>query len=75
MLAASAAAEPMSTRRVYLGNGWHEAAVYDGDALAAEQVVQGPALVAYPFTTLTVRPGDVARVLPTGDLLVDVALA
>jgi N-methylhydantoinase A len=73
-LEASAATEPTSTRRVYLGNAWHEAAVYDGDALAAGQVVQGPALVAYPFTTLTLRPGDVARVLPTGDLLVDVAL-
>jgi N-methylhydantoinase A len=72
-LGESAAAEPVATRRVYLGTDWHRAAVYDGDALAVDQVVQGPALVAYPFTTLTLRPGDAARVLPTGDLLVDVA--
>ncbi|MEX2255529.1 MAG: hydantoinase/oxoprolinase family protein [Acidimicrobiia bacterium] len=64
---------PVTRRRAHLGNAWHDAGVFDGSALAPGQQVIGPALVAYPFTTLTLRPGDVARTLPTGDLVVDVS--
>jgi N-methylhydantoinase A/oxoprolinase/acetone carboxylase beta subunit len=65
---------PTDKRRVHLGDGWHDAAVYDARELAPGPEITGPALLAYPFTTLTLRPGDVARVLPSGDVLVDVAL-
>jgi N-methylhydantoinase A/oxoprolinase/acetone carboxylase beta subunit len=75
LAAASGSPAPIAHRRAYLGDGWHEAGVFDGEALAPGQQVAGPALVAYPFTTLTLRPGDVARTLPTGDLVVDVAPA
>jgi N-methylhydantoinase A/oxoprolinase/acetone carboxylase beta subunit len=64
---------PVAQRRAHLGGAWHDASVYDGDTLAPGHVVTGPALVAYPFTTLTLRPDDTAHVLPTGDLVVDVA--
>ena len=60
-------------RRAHLGGDWHETPVYDGLALRPGPDVIGPALVAYPFTTLTLRPGDVAHVLESGDILVDVA--
>jgi len=49
-----------------------DADVFDGDALPAGQVVRGPAVVAHRFTTIVLRPGDAARVLPTGDTLVEV---
>jgi N-methylhydantoinase A len=63
----------IAQRRAHLGGAWHDAFVYDGDTLAPGHVVTGPALVAYPFTTLTLRPDDAAHVLATGDLVVDVA--
>ncbi len=64
---------PIGRRRAHLGGDWHDAPVYDGLVLRPGPAVTGPALVAYPFTTLALRPGDVAHVLPSGDLLVDVA--
>ena len=67
------APEPIAHRRAHLGGDWHDAPVYDGLALRPGPPVAGPALVAFPFTTLTLRPGDVATVQPNGDLLVDVA--
>ena len=68
-------ATPGTRRRAFLGDAWHDAGVYDGDALAPDHHVSGPALITYPFTTLTLRPGDAARVLASGDLVVDVAPA
>ena len=65
--------EPVAHRRAFLGDDWQDAPVYEGLALRPGPEITGPALVAYPFTTLTLRPGDVARVLPTGDIVVDVA--
>jgi N-methylhydantoinase A len=47
-------------RRVYLG-GWVEAPVFDFAALAADQVVTGPAIVESDTTTVLLRRGDEAR--------------
>jgi N-methylhydantoinase A len=69
---ADATPEPFAHRRAHLGDDWHDTPVYDGLALRPGPDVTGPALVAYPFTTLTLRPGDVAHVLESGDILVDV---
>jgi N-methylhydantoinase A/oxoprolinase/acetone carboxylase beta subunit len=64
---------PTAHRRVHLGDEWCDAAVYDAGTLSPGPEIAGPALLASPFTTLTLRPGDVARVLASGDVLVDVA--
>jgi N-methylhydantoinase A/oxoprolinase/acetone carboxylase beta subunit len=59
-----------------VGGAWHDAAVYDGEALrpgAAGGQIVGPAVVQYPFTTLVLQPGDVATMRSNGDVLVDVA--
>lgn len=64
---------PVATRPVHTGDGWHDAPVYDGDALRPGLPVIGPAIVQWPFTTLVLRPGDQAHVRPNGDVLVDVA--
>jgi N-methylhydantoinase A len=68
-----APAEPIARRRVHTGDAFHDAPVFDGPMLAPGAPVQGPAVVQFPFTTLVLRPGDIANVLANGDLLVDVA--
>ena len=65
--------EPVGQRRAHFGDDWHAAPVYDGLSLRPGPDLVGPALVGYPFTTLVLRPGDVAHVLPSGDVLVDVS--
>jgi N-methylhydantoinase A len=70
--AASAPAAPLGSRRIYLG-GWHEAPVYDVDALRPGQMIDGPAIVESATTTTLLRPGDRARSTELGWL--DVAIA
>jgi len=67
-------AVPIARRRVYAGGAWHDGVpVFDGDALRPGPPIEGPAVVQSRFTTLVLRPGDVASVLPNGDTLVEVA--
>jgi len=63
-------AEPIGRRRVHTGDGAHDTPVFDGETLRPGPPIEGPAIVQYPFTTLVLRPGDVASVLPSGDVLV-----
>ena len=56
---------PRSRRRVHLG-AWQEVPVFDFDALAAGQVVAGPAIVESSTTTVLLRPGDRAEATPLG---------
>lgn len=44
-------------RPVYFGEGFVDAAVYDGSQLGAGATVVGPALVEEPFTVVVVPPG------------------
>ncbi len=61
-------------RRVHLGGEWVEAEVVEVAVLSDEALpVKGPAVVDLPFSSLVLRPGDVARALPSGDILVDIA--
>ncbi len=71
---ATGAAEPVAHRAVHAGGAWHDRVpVYAGDALAAGTSIVGPALIARPFTTIVLRPGDEAEMGSNGDLLVEVA--
>ena len=45
------------TREVYFGDGFVDAAVYDGEVLAAGSTVSGPALIEERFTVIAVPPG------------------
>jgi N-methylhydantoinase A len=49
-----------SRRRVFLG-AWQDVPVFDFDALAVGQAVEGPAVVESSTTTVLLRPGDRAR--------------
>ena len=42
------------------GEGFVETATYDGAALGAGAVVEGPALIEEPFTVVVLAPSDVA---------------
>jgi len=64
---------PIAHRPVYLAGAWHDAAVYDGDAIPPGPTVVGPAILARRFTTIVLRPGDVACVQTNGDTLITVA--
>jgi len=72
--------EPGSTprlpnaRRVFAGDAWHDQCpVYDGECLEPGVVVTGPALVQSRFTTIVLAAADVATVLKSGDITIDVA--
>jgi N-methylhydantoinase A len=58
-------AGPRAMRRVHLGV-WREVGVYDLEALAPGQVIEGPAVVESATTTVMLRPGDVATVTAFG---------
>ncbi len=58
---------------MHAGGAWHDdVPVFDGDALRPGPPIAGPAIVQSRFTTLVLRPGDVASVLPDGDVLIEV---
>lgn len=59
------AAGPRAMRRVHLGS-WREVGVYDLEALAPGQVIEGPAVVESATTTVMLRQGDVATVTAFG---------
>jgi N-methylhydantoinase A len=70
-VAARMAAEPTSRRRIWL-DGWIEVPVFDFAALAADQALNGPAIVASDTTTLLLRTGESARFDAHGWLNLDV---
>jgi N-methylhydantoinase A len=59
------AAGPRAMRMVHLGL-WREVGVYDLEALAPGQVIEGPAVVESATTTVMLRAGDVAKVTAFG---------
>ena len=64
-------AAPRAMRQVYLG-AWQDVPIFDFDALAPGQTIDGPAVIEAATTTVLLRPGDRAQVNPIGWL--DVAL-
>jgi len=64
-------APPRARRRVYLGE-WREVPVFDLDALAPGQRLEGPAIVEAATTTVLLRAGERAVVTPLGWLDISV---
>jgi acetone carboxylase, beta subunit len=56
-LAGGDAAAIKGARKVHWGDGFTDTDVYDLEAIAAGQVVEGPAVLESPATTFTVPPG------------------
>ena len=66
-------AESSGTRRAWLGSAWTDMPVWHLEGLAADQAVDGPALLDSPTTTVLLRPGDRARLDARGWLAVELA--
>ena len=64
---------PASPRSERYLDGWILTPVYDFDALAPSQAIDGPAIVESAMTTVLLRPGEWATVTPLGWL--DIALS
>jgi N-methylhydantoinase A len=67
-------ASPARLRPVYLG-GWRDVPVYDFDALAPEQAIEGPAVIEAATTSVLLRPGDLSRTTSIGWLDITVGAA
>ncbi len=61
---------PRTERRIYLED-WVSVPVYDFDALAPSQIIDGPAIVESAMTTVFLRLGDRTTVTPLGWLDID----
>jgi N-methylhydantoinase A len=68
-----AAPPPLGRRDMWAGDGWqHDAPCYDLSSIRPGASIEGPAALQSPFTTVILRPGDIAGVTDGGDLLIDV---
>lgn len=72
------AAARIATRRVHFEGdavaargAWHEAAVYRREALLAGNAIEGPAVIEELSATTVLYPGDRARVLANGALMLE----
>jgi N-methylhydantoinase A len=65
-------ARPRGERRIYLGR-WSDVPVYDFDALAAGQEIDGPAVIDAETTSVLLYPGDRLRTTSFGWL--DIAIS
>ncbi len=63
------APEPVSTRRIYLGGEWREAAIFDRADLRAGQNIPGPAIIEQ-FDTTTVVTSDYSAEVSAHGLLI-----
>ncbi len=58
----------------YMGGEWVDADVVDVSRLTpGSPAVTGPAVIELAFSSLVLRPGDVARAVDSGDVLVDLS--
>ena len=65
---------PLGHRDMWAGDGWQRAApYYDFSSIGPGSSIEGPAAIQSPFTTVILRPGDVARATDGGDLLIDIS--
>jgi len=58
------------TRKVHFANRWHDTAIYDRLALPVGAVIDGPAILEQPDTTVLVDPGLIATVDRFGNTII-----
>jgi 5-oxoprolinase (ATP-hydrolysing) len=61
--------QALRTRRVYTAGAFHDAAVYDRDAMRPGDAVSGPAVIREDNATTVVEPGWRASLTARGDLV------
>lgn len=67
------AEKPVATAqvRIYANGAWHDAPVYEREALQAGDLVDGPAIVIEPTSTTVVEPGWQAQLSDRDHLVLD----
>ena len=58
------------SRKVHFGDAWHDTAIYDRLALPVGAVIEGPAILVQPDTTVLVDPGLTSRVDAGGNTII-----
>jgi N-methylhydantoinase A len=66
----SASVQAIGSRQVWADGAWHDAAIYERLVLPVDSVVQGPAILEQPDTTIFVDPDLEGRVDRFGNLLI-----
>lgn len=72
-VAGSGIGVPARKRDVWFSGEWHEASIYNRDAIASGTVIEGPAIVEQVDSTIPISPGDRARADAHGNLIIDIA--
>jgi N-methylhydantoinase A len=72
LLPSAADIKPRGQRRMWVAEAWHDAAVYDIDAVLPELTVWGPAAIVSPFTAIVLGPGERAQANDHGDIIIDI---
>jgi N-methylhydantoinase A len=71
--AAQREARPRATRDVFFGGAWLATPIYVGGALPEGTVIDGPAIIEEPTSTLVVPSGSTATVSDLDNYLLEVA--
>ncbi|WP_434054382.1 MAG: hydantoinase/oxoprolinase family protein [Roseibium sp.] len=65
------APESKALRNVHFGNEWHETKIFDRLALPVGTVIEGPAILEQPDTTVLIEPDLQARVDAFGNTIIE----
>ncbi len=68
---ATVPAAPKSHRQVHFADRWHETAIYARLDLPAGAVIDGPAILEQPDTTILIEPGLTGRVDRFGNVILE----
>lgn len=64
-------ADPIARRQVHFGEKWHDTAIYDRLALPVGTVINGPAILTQPDTTVLIEPNLQGRVDAFGNTIIE----
>ncbi len=67
----SGVAQPIAQRQVHFADGWRDTAIYDRLALPVGTVIEGPALLTQPDTTVLIEPDLQGRVDRFGNTIIE----
>ncbi|WP_227268249.1 hydantoinase/oxoprolinase family protein [Roseobacter weihaiensis] len=62
---------PTATRKVHFGNVWLETAIHDRLSLPVGAVINGPAILTQPDTTVLIEPGLAGKVDRFGNTIIE----
>lgn len=62
---------PKAVRKVHFGAEWHDTAIHDRLALPVGTVIDGPAILEQPDTTVLIEPGLQGRVDRLGNTIIE----